>query len=294
MYSPVPLSPSKLALATLMQWKPIHILNRFLFQRIFGNNYIRAINYHATPTSQLAAFRQQLEYYRKHFSSVNLEELRSFLATGIWKKDKPGLIISFDDGLASNYPTMELLDAYGFTGWYFIPTDWVDVPVQEQKNYAKRNKIFCDSAGPGGRLAMTWDEIGHISDNHVIGSHTCSHLRMTKDLDFSVMEHEICKSKLRLEQKLDKIIEIFSWVGWEEQSYHPQASKLIKSCHYTYAFIATSHPIKAMCNPFGLYRTNIETNWPSKVVKFQLWGGMDVYNDRKRIRVDRVISGVCE
>jgi hypothetical protein len=85
--------------------------------------FIRAVNYHCVPPACGIPFEKQLQFYTMHFSDVTEDDLGDFLFQKKWDKKKPGLIISFDDGDLSNYSVAApLLEKYGFTGWFFIPT----------------------------------------------------------------------------------------------------------------------------------------------------------------------------
>src|SRR5688500_7474862 len=98
----------------------------FAFQRRFLFPFIRVINYHDVPVEQAANFESQLRYYSSRFADVNEQKLRGFLGGEPWPDEKPGIILSFDDGLASHSEVVApALEKYGFTGWFFVPADHV-------------------------------------------------------------------------------------------------------------------------------------------------------------------------
>src|ERR1043165_5233388 len=83
-----------------------------------GGTFIRAVNYHDTPARSATNLEEHLRWYAKRFTPVGHADLDRFLATGEWGASRPGLIISFDDGLRSNYDVARpLLEKYGFPGW---------------------------------------------------------------------------------------------------------------------------------------------------------------------------------
>src|SRR4051812_7722978 len=92
--------PAKVALATLFASvglsKALLRAHAGLFRR-----HIRAVNYHDVPPSLGAAFEKQLAFYSRYFVSVTMDDLRR-LAAGQWSHDKPGIVLSFDDGLRSH------------------------------------------------------------------------------------------------------------------------------------------------------------------------------------------------
>ena len=64
--------------------------------------HIRAVNYHGSTADTAQRFESQLQYFARHFDPVSIDTLAE-LQAGDRKQPRPGLIISFDDGLLSNY-----------------------------------------------------------------------------------------------------------------------------------------------------------------------------------------------
>jgi hypothetical protein len=62
--------------------------------------FVRAINY-TTYLRREDAFDRQLDFYAEHFECVDERGLLAF-HRGEWKSDRPGLLLSFDDGLRSH------------------------------------------------------------------------------------------------------------------------------------------------------------------------------------------------
>ena len=93
----------KSILASSFQTLKINPLLLELQRRCIAGGYIRAINYHGVSAETAGNFERQLSYYSARFSSVSLADLDRFFQLKRWDKKYPGLIISFDDGLSSNY-----------------------------------------------------------------------------------------------------------------------------------------------------------------------------------------------
>ena len=70
-------------------------------QRALFAPFVRAINYHDVPPSLAEDFERQLDLYTQHFECIDPEKLLA-LHRGEWKSSRPGLILSFDDGLRSH------------------------------------------------------------------------------------------------------------------------------------------------------------------------------------------------
>ena len=202
----------------------------FAYDRLrYGTQYIRVVNYHSSPADSIDTFESHLQFYKEHFSSVSLDDLKCFFEkNGKWVKSKPGLIISFDDGIYNNYSIRGVLEKYGFVGWFFVSPGFSDTPINQQVQFAIDNRIADAAPLENGRMAMTWDELKELTNNHVIGCHTNTHCRLYKHLSHEQMFIEIVDSKKLLEEKLGKMIEIFCWVGGELDTYNQEAMRLIK------------------------------------------------------------------
>lgn len=245
--------------------------------KIYLNQYIRIINYHDTGQVDKRNFEKQLTWYKKHFSNVNFSNFEKFLSDGRYekntkqrKRNKPGIMLTFDDGLAGNFETArKLLKKYGFTGYFMCSSDLV-----------------------GTKGYMTYQQLKIlINEGHVIADHTATHHRMNEDDTKETLIHEIIDSKKTLEEHTGAEIKIFCWCGGEEQHYTKAAYDLIKQAGYKYGFMTNAKPVVKGDNPFHIQRINVEASWPLYLAKFQVCGVMDKRFDAKRKRVDARMTG---
>jgi peptidoglycan/xylan/chitin deacetylase (PgdA/CDA1 family) len=255
--------------------------------------YIRAINYHGTSQDTAENFERQLAFYARHYTPVSLTDLDRFFQLQRWDKKRPGLIISFDDGLSSNYSVAApLLEKYGFYGWFFVPVDFVAAPPSEQPGFADAHHIWKESnSSRAEREAMSWAELRDLDRRqHVIGCHTRSHLRMTPGLPGSVLEYEICAGKAVIEKELGHACACYGWVGGEEGSYSTDAARMIRKAGYKYTFTTNAWPITRRADLHQLGRNNVESAWPLSLASFELCGFQDLRFTPKRRRVARIIQ----
>jgi len=268
----------KVILTNFIERTKIFDLLLWFQRKLFKECYIRVINYHDTPKKLEYNFKQQLMFYKKYYCPVNLKDLENLL-NDEWKKGKPGLIISFDDGLQSNYTiAAPLLEKYGFTGWFFIPVGLIGTGKCKDFNHT----------GNKDCSYMSWREITKLNKNHIIGCHTLTHCRLSNAISNKKLEQEIVESKKILEDKLSSKNDIFCWVGGEEETYTAKAAKYIREAGYIYSFMTNNKPIFPGTNRFQLQRTNIEVDWPLSLVKFYLSGIMDIIYIGKRHRVNKI------
>ena len=253
------------------------------------NNFIRAVNYHDIPADCAETFDRHLAYYRENYSPVSLADLDRFFENQVWNKEKPGLILSFDDGFRSHYDTVyPTLEKYGFTGWFLVPTEFVATPGNQQIPYAESHRIsYCNNYN-NGRIALSVEELRELDRGHVIVSHTRTHRRLGKGVDAAELEQEIIQSKKELEELVGHPINVFGWVGGEVESYSKAAAEIIRKAGYKYSFMTKSAPVTCSTDPHQMHRTNIEADTPVEDLNYQLCGLPDFFNMPHRIYLSRL------
>jgi peptidoglycan/xylan/chitin deacetylase (PgdA/CDA1 family) len=198
------------------------------------------------------------------------------------KADKPGLLLSFDDGYRSNYDVAApLLEEYGFTGWFFVSSGRMG------------SRAGASYRGGPAEEFMDFNQLRDLhARGHVIGCHTHSHVRLVDELSTERLEDEIVASRGRLEAGLGSPIVMFCWVGGEEWSYGSGAARMISSTNYRYAFMTNLSVLCQNSDPLWLDRTNIESDWPLTRVRFYLSGVMDFAYAPKRARLRKKLNTV--
>lgn len=263
----------------------------FSAQSLLRSPYIRAVNYHEIPRSERAAFEAQLVYYQRHFEPVGLAELEAFLA-GSWRPKRPGLILSFDDGLRSHAEiAAPLLEQYGFPGWFCVPAGLPDAACEDPQTLRRRHDLIFDEQGyPDRRGVLDWEEVRRLDRHHVIVCHSFSHRRLSADLAPADFEFEVAKAKAHLEEQLGHRLRVFAWVGGEEPAYSSEGAALIRRAGFDYALMTNSAAIRPWTNPHQLQRTNVESSDPPEWMRFSLSGLLDLVYWAKRRRVNRLTA----
>jgi peptidoglycan/xylan/chitin deacetylase (PgdA/CDA1 family) len=225
---------------------------------------IRAVNYHDVPDHLAPAFERQLELFARRFVSVGHDDLLA-LHAGRWPHARPGVLLSFDDGLPSHARVVApLLERHGLVGWFFVPAG---------------------SVGEGG---LSWPELRRLAERHFIGCHSMTHRRLSASLDEGELRREIVDAKRVLEEGLGREIQSFCWVGGEEWSYSAGAARVIRAAGYQLGFMTNNALIRPGCDLLQLQRTNVEASYPMDLFKFQLSGLLDLLYLPKRRRVNRL------
>jgi peptidoglycan/xylan/chitin deacetylase (PgdA/CDA1 family) len=280
----VALNPKKIALARLMGGLGLSALSVFTQTRF--KQHIRAVYYHDVQPSTVASFEAQVRYYAQRYHPVGLDDLRGLL-DGHWPHDRPGLIISFDDGLRGQAElAAPILARYGFVGWFFVPGGFVSCPADGQQAYAAAHQIDTDAGQwPDARVAMTWAQVRALDQTHVVGCHTWHHVRQTDTLSAAQVQAEISEAKARLEAELGHDVASFGWVGGEEYAYSAASAAAVRDAGFEFAFMTNSAVIHRRSNPLQLHRSHVEASFSMDLMRFQLSGVMDALYLPQRRRV---------
>ncbi len=258
-------------------------------QRTLLSPFIRAVNYHDVAPFQADAFEAQLIYYKSHFEIVGPAGLDALLADR-WDRSKPGLLLTFDDGLRSHADIVApLLERHNLTGWFMVPIGFVDAVVDTQLDYARHNQIPHYPREEGDpRIALTWNDVRTLARRHEICCHTWEHRRLGSWLSAEELAAEIPRAKARLEAECGRPVKAFGWVGGEENSYSRGAAVVIAQAGFHFSFMSNNEVIRPGHDSLCLQRTNIEARDSAAVMRFQLSGAMDVLYSAKRRRVNRL------
>lgn len=284
------MNPNKRRLAQLMARTGLSRLGHRV-QTALLSPFVRVVNYHDVPPSQAEGFERHLRRYARDFTPVGYADLLR-LAEGAWRPEKPGLILSFDDGFRSHAEVCApLLERHGFPGWFFVPTGLVDTPPEAQPAAARAAKITpLDPDARDPRLFLTWDQVRALDAAHVVGCHTVTHRRLAADVPLDVLRHEIAGGKAALEARLGREVPVFCWVGGEAHSYSAQAAALIEAAGFRVSFMTNNAPVRPGTDLLHLQRTNIEARDADWLVEFQLSGLLDLLYTPKRRRIDRLTA----
>lgn len=211
---------------------------------------VRSINFHNTARANLAEFDRQLGHCAKHFHTVNEDDVGRYLATGVWERSKPGMLLAFYEGYRNNYDVIvPLLEKHGLTGWFFVICGFIDCPIPEQLNYAEAHSIDMGTREyPDGRYAMTWDELRSMDKRHVIASHALSHQTIAT-MGPAERRAEIIGSQELLIRHLGHPARAFVSFGGPAYGEHPPSDALIDEAGYQ--FVVSNYRIQRLRDQEG-------------------------------------------
>ncbi len=279
---------------------------------------LRAVAYHAVPKSSESSFSRQLDYFAKHYIPLDAEGFARFLDQGscevsgmrrkyghsagkakISNKQasmqcKPGLIISFDDGLMEHYEiAAPLLEARGMRGWFFVTSTLPGLAPEFQEGFCASHEISLHKKTAhlgkaqhslvSSHVAMSWNEILDLAKRgHVIGCHTAHHVRMRPTLDTAILFDEIVEAKKELEKHLGYPVNAFAWVGGESDTYRADALQLLCDAGFSWIFTTQSSLFRVGEDARAIHRTVLEPDLPFSLFLAKISGLSDLAHCRRR------------
>ena len=182
-------------------------------------------------------FAAQMDYLdRSGYSTISLEEFIAYQKDDHPLPPKP-IIITFDDGFASNYfHAFPILKKYGMTAIVFA------TPDTESENFKKY-------AATDAPLAIS--QMKEMSENGIsIQSHAMTHRYLT-ELDVDTIRWELAESKRFLEEKVGKKV---SYLAIPSGAYNRTVKNLARETGYTAVFSMRKGTNNKHSDPFGLRR----------------------------------------
>lgn len=281
----IEVNPLKQSAAAVMDRMGVNSLS-FAMQRWALSPFIRVVYYHDVAPALAGRFESQLNLMQRHFVPASKVELDLLLRQGVWKHDRPGVIVTFDDGLRSHCEVVApILDRLGFQGWFFVPVDLVTLPPAEQPAATSRHGVLhdCDTTRDP-RVFMSETQLRTLGERHIVGCHTATHVRLSKELSDSQLQLELVSAKQRLEAVLGRRVDAFSWVGGEEWAYSEAAARVVADL-FDYAFTTNTAIARPGTSRLNIDRTHVEASFLPSLVRLQLSGMMDLYYRPKRRRL---------
>ena len=247
---------------------------------------LRALGYHGTPPSARDSFSRQLDYLARAYEPLDGPGLDRFFSdepSAIVAGGKTALVVSFDDGLLSNYEVAApMLEERGMRGFFFVTTGLPD---------AGGSAAFC--AGheiklpAGEKRGMVWDELRDLgARGHVIGCHTASHFRMRGPVGAERIASEILAAKRRLEAELAASVRHFAWVGGEPDTYDPDAMEALRECDFEYVFTTQSDLLRRGGDSLMIHRSILDADMSYAAFRVKLAGLSDLAHAGRRLNIE--------
>jgi peptidoglycan/xylan/chitin deacetylase (PgdA/CDA1 family) len=263
-------------------------LDELMLASIRTGALMHAVNFHGTPLATRGAFVRQLEWVRSRFTVMNPMSLGSFWE-GATVSHKPCVLLTFDDGLASNFVVAApVLESLGLRGLFFANPGFAKLSGTAARDfYWDRLTIRRDRPlSPEDWTPMMPAQIAELARRgHAIGNHTYSHADLSTTTG-ECLSHEIVDSRDVLADWTGGAIECFAWT-YRWNAISREAWDLAR-LHHRFCFAPSAGlTSRATGSPDLIWRTNVESHYGDAEYRFMYSGLAEIPAWRKRRRLKR-------
>lgn len=247
---------------------------------------VRVLYLHATPACRAEALRRHLAWLQEHFHIIDFAAFDRIVRAPVPSgNSKPSLLLTFDDGMASNYAVAApLLEAAGVRALFFVVPEFSVRSGEEAYRFC-RERIRSRHV----EAAMTPGQIADLAARgHTIGNHTFSHANLLKTPP-AEYQREIIESAAVIESWIGRPVDTFAWpFTW--RAITPAAFRLAAERH-RYCFAPCPGRTRGGAGlGSAFWRTNLEAHFRPAEVRFQCSGLADLAASARRRQLSRLLA----
>jgi peptidoglycan/xylan/chitin deacetylase (PgdA/CDA1 family) len=263
-------------------------LDELMLAGFRAGGFMHAVNFHGTPLAMRETFVRQLEWLRSRFTVLDPMTPGSFRDSTA-HSHKPSVLLTFDDGLASNFlVAAPVLESLGLRGLFFVNPGFAELDgTTARMFFLNRLAVRRDQPlSPEEWTPMTPSQIAELARRgHVIGNHTYSHADLSGTRN-GCLAHEIIESRDVLAKWTGSAIECFAWT-YKWNAISRDAWNLARAHHrFCFAPCAGLTP-RAAGSPDLIWRTNVECGYSEAEYRFMYSGLAAIPAWRRRRRLKR-------
>ena len=277
------------------QWRPVGIRARIFLKRVIlhtlavvgyllglpvwrkllgRDREIQILRYHSVSEFQQSdvsvresQFEKQLSFLLKRYRVISLEETVKTLEKGRLP-EKGTVAITFDDGYQDNYQT-----AYPILAEKRLPAAIFLLTTGEERE--RQLPHLWTGSSEQDRL-LSWEQVREMSGAGItFGSHSETHVRLSQ-LSGNALRQENFGSKEKIESKIKKPVQFFSYPYGVGGDFDRRAELLVKEAGYQAAFSAMFGANGLDANRFALKRIGIEASDTQFSFRAKLNGALDL------------------
>lgn len=237
----------------------------YLISKIKKEREIIILMYHSVGTNNAfytvhpKEFTKQMDYLRKNYHIVTLDEIVKFIHKKV-ELPKKTVAITFDDGYLDNY-----LNAYPYFKKYKIPAI-----IFITTGYLQQRVPFCNIP----LMTLSWNEIKELSHNNInIGAHTVTHPDL-QEMDLVKAKKEILISKEEIEKRIGSQVNYFAYPFG---NYRQEIIDIVRSVGFKAAFTSERGLIRQGDDPFRINRVSIDSSVTFPMFKARLTKAIEWY-----------------
>jgi len=245
----------------------------------------RSVLFHATPT--IAPFVQTIDAIETHHGFV---DPKAAFATTETRHHKAPVLLTFDDGLQSNYTVAApVLEDAGAGAIFFVCPGLHDLQGDDQKIAVAQN-VFRGNASPASvEPLMTWDQIADLAERgHVIGAHGMTHTRLST-LSGDALAEEIEQAGAVIKSRIGAQPDWYAWAFGDIDSISAGAMAVIQKA-YPYCRSGIRGLNEPETSPHAVRAEMIDLNSPGPYQALALEGGFDGRYASARVRLDEITN----
>ncbi|MGH7296818.1 MAG: polysaccharide deacetylase family protein [Polyangiaceae bacterium] len=232
--------------------------------------------------------------YREHFQCLDQDGLLGFLR-GTLRLRRPGIVISFDDGLRDNATVAApLLEESALRGWFMVPGAFLDEPEANQPRFFRHHVRATPNAehpADTPARAMSWANARELAGRgHVLGCHTWSHRPLGPGTPAETIAREVVDARQRLEDRLGREVRTFAWARGRVGDYSAPAHRAVAR-NYDLALSSLGQAVRPNADPHAVHRFNVEASFAMSVVRFQVSRLNELAFAARRSAVMRALAG---
>ncbi len=253
---------------------------------------LRVLLFHDVAEHEEQAFHRLLVTLAKEWQFVTPEAF-----TTMMKDDAPlqtrSLLLTFDDGFCSNYRVAKrVLASLGLKAVFFVPSEFVGLHDRAAQESFVADRIFegkiTRDAVPRDMSPLTIAELRElVAMGHTIGSHTCSHARLSRLVCRATLERELRESADRLGELLNQRISLMAYPFGNVDSIN---ARVLQHCHGIFDFVFSGvRGFNSSATPrLAVRRDSFQPSDPAAYVLAMLDGAADQIYTRSAALLDQM------
>lgn len=235
--------------------------------------------FHNINKENFSSIKKSLIYLKKNYNFIDPKKFKE----GLNLKNKKNLLVTFDDGFKSNYYfAKEVLSVVGIKAVFFIITDFIKIDNNSKlkknifNNISINKKIFNRSKLD----LMNLSDIKKLQKmGHVIGSHTKSHMTLSKVQSNKLLKKEILGPLTFFKKNKINNYGFFAFPFGVFSSFDYRSYKIAKK-NYRFLFSGIRGDNPNSKNIF--FRDNIEESYNLDSILFYISGYADYLYSKYR------------
>jgi peptidoglycan/xylan/chitin deacetylase (PgdA/CDA1 family) len=208
-------------------------------QELYGGaTGLRIVTFHETLEEELAQVRELVDLCRRRFLLATPADADELLA-GRWRPDAVDkVLITFDDGLSSNFEAARWLHQVGVKAIFFIVPSIIDRSMEEYLRYHEQRgvKAYPPESAPGGRGLSAAQVREMKAMGHRIGAQNFAHRDLGRLHTPEEMRYEIGQAVDGVRELIGEDCQDFAiGFGQPENLSNEAVSYLLENCARVYA-----------------------------------------------------------